>query len=192
MAECGAPTAERRTTRSSTRASPTTVTRSGAGGSASAAGGGSPPTSGSTRCRSWSPSAPGSRSRSTGPSWPGASPRRSAGRPIPEGAVDEMAAEIEEQLRELGARGPERGGRPGRARAAPGPRPGLVPALRLGLQGLRGRRRLRARGRPAPEDDGPEAPPRPGPFLTLGPRSVRAGQGETARRPLTTRGTPVL
>ena len=50
-----------------------------------------------------------------------------------------------------------------RARAAAGARPGLVPALRLGLQGLRGPRRLRARGRRAPEDDRSPKPRRRSP-----------------------------
>ena len=109
VAACAARTAARSTTRSSTRASPTTAARSGGGGSASAAAGGSRPTSGSTS----SPlvgraSAPGSRSRSTGPSWPGASTGRSAGRPIPAGAVDAIAAALEEELRELGPEVAER------------------------------------------------------------------------------------
>ena len=46
----------------------------------------------------------------------------------------------------------------GRARAPAHARPRLVPPLRLGLQGLRGRRRLRAGGRRAPEDHRAQAP----------------------------------
>ena len=45
-----------------------------------------------------------------------------------------------------GARGRQRGDRGGGARAAARPRPGLLRAVRLGLQGLRGAGRLRARG----------------------------------------------
>ena len=53
-----------------------------------------------------------------------------------------------------------------------GARPGLLRALRVGLQGLRRPRRLRARGRGAPEDHAPEsAAERPGRRLSASPKS---------------------
>ena len=72
-------------------------------------------------------------------------------------AIDALADEVEEEVR---APGPEVASeRVGLAvlERLRQPRPGLLPALRLGLQGLRGPRRLRARGRRAPEDDRAQA-----------------------------------
>src|SRR5439155_11503088 len=67
-----------------------------------------------------------------------------------------------------GRRGLECTGGPGGARPAAGPRPRLVPPVRVRLQGLRGRHRLRARGGRAPEVDRAQATPRPVP-LSPGP-----------------------
>ena len=68
---------------------------------------------------------------------------------------------IEEAAAGAGPRGPSECDRPRRARAPAPARPGLVRAVRLGLQGLRRPRRLRARGRGAPEEHGPEGPRAP-------------------------------
>ena len=115
----------------------------GAGASASPAGGGSPPTSGSKRCRCSSASGRSDRAvRRRASSRPGI--ERSASGRLDDAAVDQLVADVEEELRAMGRRGPERPGRHGRARAAAGPRPRRVPAVRVGLQGLRGPRRLRA------------------------------------------------
>ena len=71
--------------------------------------------------------------------------------------VDAIVGEVEEELRTQGGEVRQRTGRPGGPRAAPQPRPRRLPAVRVGLQGLRGPRRLRARGRRAPEDDRTQA-----------------------------------
>ena len=156
VAACAARTAGRTTTRSSTRASPTRVARSGAGASASPAGAGTRPTSGSrtSACSCGSARAtvePFDRAKLR------AGVERAATNRLDAGDVDTIVAEVEEELRDAGGEVGERAGRPGRARAAADPRPRRLPAVRVGLQGLRGPRRLRARGRRAPEDDRPEA-----------------------------------
>jgi transcriptional repressor NrdR len=76
-----------------------------------------------------------------------------AGSAIDPAAVDALTVEIEEQLRALGPDVPSTA--IGLAVLA---RSRLVHALRVGLQGLRRRRRLRARARRAAEADRPEGP----------------------------------
>ena len=158
VAACAARTAGRTTTRSSTPASPTTAARSGAGASASPAGAATRPTSASTTLPLMVGSAPASTSRSTGPS----SPAGSSG-PSPAGRRTEPRSTTHRRRARGGARGPQgaevASERVGlavleRLRALD---PVVVPALRVRLQGLRGPRRLRARGRRAPEDDRAQA-----------------------------------
>jgi hypothetical protein len=60
--------------------------------------------------------------------------RAAKNRPISEDDIAALAAAVEDQV----------------------PRPRRVPAVRLGLQGLRGRHRLRAGGRSAAKDDHPQ------------------------------------
>ena len=75
------------------------------------------------------------------------------------GDIAALAAGVEDEVRELGPGGGERGRRQGRPGAAPPPRPGHLPAVRLGLQGLRGPHRLRAGSGAAAEDDDAERGP---------------------------------
>ena len=136
-------TAQATTTRWSTRGRPTTGRRSGAGGSAWRAAAATPPTSvrRGRRC-SWS------SARGHEP-FDRAKLRAGIERAVA-GPADRAPSAVDARRRRgRGARrgqGPEVRSerRPGRARAAADARPGLVPALRLRLQGLRGRRRLRA------------------------------------------------
>ena len=150
VTRCVAPTARRTTTRSSTPARRTTAARSGADAECLACGRRYTTHERVVELPLMVGSAPGSRSRSSAAKLAAGIERAVAGQ------RRRRRGRRGDRERDRGGgsgggpRGHERAARARGARAAPGARSGLVPAVRVRLQGVRGRRRLRARGRRAP------------------------------------------